>query len=459
MPDPGGSGGPGRRGAWAVREQAPRNSGRATREHHIEDTALRTNLEASDEVARQLRLRDLAGLIVVDYIDMEENKNNRAVERRLKEALKNDRARIQVGRISHFGLLEMSRQRMRTGVLEGSSIVCPHCSGAGTVRSTASLSLHILRVIEDTLVRNAQYNLNVRTRSVVALYMLNQKRAHLREIEVRFGVTLVITADATLQGSVYHVLERGDLASPPAAPPRMGLIQVDTLALPEIDEEDIDTELEADSDSAAEADNDEDEDGEEDRAADAQGENGRKRKRRRRRRGRDREPSGIDADAPQPSDDSLAALVRTDGSFPIANSTVGDGEVDEFEAEQEGDATLAEAHVEGERNGRRKRRSRRGGRRGDRPEQDETAQPGRSAQGSWVRTADSSDPQFDARPEPVDLTGYTAPMVSPAAPVATGFPHEPRAEVASIADNAPASSQPATESFAPPVTPVEAPAR
>ena len=117
------------------------NSGRATREHDIEDTALRTNLEAADEIARQLRLRDLAGLIVVDFIDMEESRNNRAVERRMKEALKNDRARIQIGRISHFGLLEMSRQRIRTGVLEGSTIICPHCAGVGTVRSTSSTNL------------------------------------------------------------------------------------------------------------------------------------------------------------------------------------------------------------------------------------------------------------------------------------------------------------------------------
>jgi ribonuclease E len=376
------------------------NSGRSTREHNIEDTALRTNLEASDEVARQLRLRDLAGLIVVDFIDMEENRNNRAVERRLKEALKNDRARIQVGRISHFGLLEMSRQRMRTGVLEGSSVICPHCNGAGTVRSTASVALHILRVIEDALVRNAQYNLTVRTRSVVALYMLNQKRAHLREIEERFNVTLTIAADDTLQGAIYHVLERGDLASPPPAPPRLGLIQVDTLALPELEEEDL---IEADAESEQESD---EEDGEEERTGDHQGENGRRRKRRRRRRGRDREPSGIDADAPQPSDDSLAALVEGGQPYTVATATVGDGEVDEFEAEQEGDATLADANVEGERNGRRKRRSRRGGRRGERD--DHTAQPGfRSPYGSWVRSPDSSEPEFDARPEPVDLSGYT----------------------------------------------------
>ena len=375
------------------------NSGRSTREHNIEDTALRTNLEASDEVARQLRLRDLAGLIVVDFIDMEENKNNRAVERRLKEALKNDRARIQVGRISHFGLLEMSRQRMRTGVLEGSSIVCPHCNGAGMVRSTASVALHILRVIEDSLVRNAQYNVTVRTPSVVALYMLNQKRAHLREIEERFSVTLTIAADDTLQGSTYHALERGDLASPPPAAPRLGLIQVDTLALPELEDEDIiEAEVETEADS--------DQDDSEEVGADAQGEDGRRRKRRRRRRGRDREPSGIDADAPQPSDDSLAALVDGAQPFTVATATVGDGEVDEFEAEQEGDATLADANVEGDRNGRRKRRSRRGGRRSERD--DHTTQPGfRSPYGSWVRSTDSNDPEFDARPEPVDLSGYS----------------------------------------------------
>ena len=141
------------------------NSGRSTREHNIEDTALRTNLEAADEVARQLRLRDLAGLIVVDFIDMEESRNNRAVERRLKDALKNDRARIQVGRISHFGLLEMSRQRIRTGVLEGSTVPCPHCIGAGHVRSTASVALHVLRVLEEALVKSAAHDVTLRTRA------------------------------------------------------------------------------------------------------------------------------------------------------------------------------------------------------------------------------------------------------------------------------------------------------
>ena len=189
------------------------NSGRSTREHNIEDTALRTNLEAADEIARQLRLRDLAGLIVVDFIDMEESRNNRAVERRIKDALKNDRARIQVGRISHFGLLEMSRQRIRTGVLEGSTVTCPHCQGAGVVRSTASIALHVLRVLEDALIKSSTHDLTVRTRTPVALYILNQKRINLRDLERRFGVAIVVEADDTLTGANYHAIERGEPAT------------------------------------------------------------------------------------------------------------------------------------------------------------------------------------------------------------------------------------------------------
>ena len=206
------------------------NSGRSTREHNIEDTALRTNLEAADEVARQLRLRDLAGLIVVDFIDMEESRNNRSVERRLKDALKNDRARIQVGRISHFGLLEMSRQRIRTGVLEGSTVPCPHCAGAGMVRSTASIALHVLRVLEDTLIKSAAHDIIVRTRTEVALYILNQKRSHLQALERRFGVAITVSADDSLTGTSYHALERGEPATGVRELPIQQPLRVDSLA-------------------------------------------------------------------------------------------------------------------------------------------------------------------------------------------------------------------------------------
>ncbi len=186
------------------------NSGRATREHHIEDTALKTNLEAAEEIARQLRLRDLAGLIVIDFIDMDEKRNNRAVERRLKECLRHDRARIQVGHISHFGLLEMSRQRIRSSVLESSTEKCPHCGGTGHVRSVSSVALQLLRSLEEMLLKGATHNLNVRTRSDIALYLLNHKRAHLRVLEERFRIAIMVNADATLGGQLSFVIEKGE---------------------------------------------------------------------------------------------------------------------------------------------------------------------------------------------------------------------------------------------------------
>jgi ribonuclease E len=190
------------------------NSGRSTREHNIEDTALKTNLEAAEEVARQLRLRDLAGLVVIDFIDMEEHRNNRLVEKKLKECLKNDRAKIQVGRISPFGLLEMSRQRLRTGVLESSTAVCEHCAGTGFRRSTSSIALHILRNLEDTLIKSATHDLILFTRSEVALYLLNQKRDTITRLEALFGVSLTIQINESLVGTTYYTLERGALATP-----------------------------------------------------------------------------------------------------------------------------------------------------------------------------------------------------------------------------------------------------
>jgi ribonuclease E len=184
------------------------NSGKATREHNIEDTALKTNLEAAEEIARQLRLRDLAGLIVIDFIDMDERRNNRLVERRLKESLRNDRARIQVGRISHFGLMEMSRQRLRTGMLEGSTTACPMCQGTGVVRSVESVALDILRSIEDRLITDGVVPLVATTAVEVALYILNQKRAHLKDIEQRYRIPVTVTADEDLHVPQF-VIERG----------------------------------------------------------------------------------------------------------------------------------------------------------------------------------------------------------------------------------------------------------
>ncbi len=181
------------------------NSGRSTRERNIENTALSTNLEAAAEVSRQLRLRDLAGLVVIDFIDMEENRNNRAVERKLKECLRGDRARIQIGRISHFGLLEMSRQRLRSGFLEGSTTTCPLCQGQGFVRSVESAALHVLRGIEDYILNDHKQNLIIATTSEVAFYILNQKRDNLLSIEATYSVSLLLEVDSSLLGDNYTI--------------------------------------------------------------------------------------------------------------------------------------------------------------------------------------------------------------------------------------------------------------
>ena len=174
------------------------NSGRSTRERGIEETALRTNMEAAEEVARQLRLRDLAGLIVIDFIDMESRKNNGMVERKLKDSLKNDRARIQVGQISHFGLMEMSRQRLRPSLAETSFVICPHCSGLGHVRSTESSAIHVLRAIEDEGAKQRAGQIMVRVAGGVALYLLNHKRDRLSDIEARYGMFVHFTPDDSL---------------------------------------------------------------------------------------------------------------------------------------------------------------------------------------------------------------------------------------------------------------------
>ena len=231
------------------------NSGRATREHHIEDTALKTNMEAAEEIARQLRLRDLAGLIVIDFIDMDEKRNNRAVERRLKECLRHDRARIQVGHISHFGLLEMSRQRIRSSVLESSTEKCPHCGGTGHVRSVSSVALQLLRSLEEMLLKGATHNLIVRTRAEIALYLLNHKRAHLRALEERFRITIMVNADAAIGGQLSFVIEKGEQVHSPEQAKALALqVPAAVPAEPEDeeeDDEDVEEAVEAEEGEAA----------------------------------------------------------------------------------------------------------------------------------------------------------------------------------------------------------------
>ena len=177
------------------------NSGRSTKERNIEETALRTNIEAAEEVARQVRLRDLAGLIVIDFIDMEETRHQRQVEHKVKDAMRHDRARIQIGRISAFGLLEMSRQRLRPSLLEHSTEICPHCAGTGRVRSIESAALHALRAIEEEGVRRRAGEIVVSVPPNVALYLLNQKRHTLSDIEKRYGFSVTIEADEELHAA------------------------------------------------------------------------------------------------------------------------------------------------------------------------------------------------------------------------------------------------------------------
>ncbi|MGV0909954.1 Rne/Rng family ribonuclease [Martelella sp. FOR1707] len=312
------------------------NSGRSTREHSIEDTALQTNLEAAEEVARQLRLRDLAGLVVIDFIDMEEKRNNRAVEKKLKDCLKHDRARIQVGRISHFGLLEMSRQRIRASVLESTTQVCSHCGGTGHVLSQSSVGLHVLRGVEEYLLKNTTHNITVRTTPENALYLLNQKRNTIVDYEARFGVEIIIKADATLTTTHFEI-DRGEPVETP--------VKIETLLdFPDEPEDDIVEEVnETEDDDKPEASADDD--------------NGRSRRKRRRRRGR--------------------------------NGQQNDEGDNEQTAEASGDDNQSSAGDDGEQGSDKPRRKRRRGKRGGRRNRsDENGQ--QTADGNNADAAETS---------------------------------------------------------------------
>ena len=192
------------------------NSGKSTRERNIEETALKTNLEAADELARQLRLRDLSGLIVVDFIDMEEKRNQHAVERRMKDAMRLDRARVQIGSISHFGLLEMSRQRLRISLDESISSLCPHCEGTGRIRSIDTAALQLVRSIEDEAQKGKMDELQITAHRDVVLFILNHKRGAIAEIETRHGLAIVLFSDDSLIAPEYRVERVGRQGQPQA---------------------------------------------------------------------------------------------------------------------------------------------------------------------------------------------------------------------------------------------------
>ncbi|MBP0617074.1 Rne/Rng family ribonuclease [Jiella mangrovi] len=310
------------------------NSGRSTKEHSIEDTAYQTNLEAAEEVARQLRLRDLAGLIVIDFIDMEEKRNNRSVEKKIKDCLKSDRARIQVGKISHFGLLEMSRQRIRASVLESTMQPCPICGGNGHIRSASSLALHVLRSIEEHLQKQATHDLIVKVPTATALYVLNEKRKRIDELEQHFGLRITIEADEAA-GHQGVTIEHGGPAEQPVIR-QIAANPESVVAEDEIDavEDAVAEEVEA---KTPEADKD-DGDG-----------NGKRRRRRRRRR------RGERGDGQDGQDDSSSA----EASQSDDDADSGD---DDDSDDSNGEDTNAGSDDD-DRGSRRRRRGRRGGRR------------------------------------------------------------------------------------------------
>ena len=335
------------------------NSGRSTKEHGIEATALNTNLEAAREIARQLRLRDMAGLVVIDFIDMEYNSNIRKVEKAMKDALKDDRARIQVGRISSFGLMEMSRQRLRTGVLEATTRSCPHCDGVGLVRTASSAGLSALRLIEEEAAKGRGSVISLFASTEAAVYLLNAKRADLGEIEHRYGVRVEVLPEGENEGAKMRV---GSSGPRPEFVPRF-----EPLALEEDDDDVIEDEDEFENEERSSEESEE--------------ERGKPRRKRRRRGGRDRDRD----EAPRAeNDDEAAGTGEDDGE--------GDGEEDD-------DRTAAERTEDGEAPRKRRRRGRR--RRGGKGRGDGEGQT--SEEGEADETADGESQSDETAPAEAEV--------------------------------------------------------
>jgi ribonuclease E len=338
------------------------NSGRSTKEHGIEATALNTNLEAAREIARQLRLRDMAGLVVIDFIDMEYGSNVRKVEKAMKEALKNDRARIQVGRISSFGLMEMSRQRLRTGVLEATTRACPHCDGSGLVRTAGSAGLSALRMIEDEAAKGKGSVITLYASQEATIYVLNTKRADLAEIEERYGVRVEVIPEGENEGAKMRVASSGPR---PEFVPRF-----EPIALIEDEDEDLPEELDEDEGEAAEAD-----DGDARR---------KRRKRRRGGRGIERQDTGNDA---------------------AAGEDAGSDDEADGDEEASGDSEYGEAREDGEapRKRRRRGRRRRGGRgRGDEGSESSASDEGQSSEDTEQPEGPVGEAPAEAAAEPAE---------------------------------------------------------
>jgi ribonuclease E len=400
------------------------NSGKSTREHNIEETAYKTNLEAAEEIARQLRLRDLAGLVVIDFIDMEVQRNVRSVERRLKECLKADRARIQIGRISPFGLLEMSRQRLRPSLIEASTQLCERCHGRGYVRSTESTALHVLRGIEDEGLRGRNAEITVNVAGIVAIYLLNHKRAAIADIERRYDMRVLIAGDDTLVPPDFRI-DRVRGRDTPARIEPLAVIPAAAFIEPESDDAEIEAEVEEEAAETEDEPVHRHEDVEAQPvgagAADNGGEGGRGKRRRRggRRRRRDGAPGGPPQGNQQPRPHRPPAhqpqidVAAVGAGEPDGNVDEGSRPAEEAVAGEPGTAASAEAER------KRRRRGRRGGRRRRRRD-DGTMAPG--ATPGEVQPQ-SQEPQvrhdsYEERP-----AQHSAPAVTPADIGAELWPH------------------------------------
>ncbi|MFY0735948.1 Rne/Rng family ribonuclease [Aurantimonas sp. NFXS3] len=411
------------------------NSGRSTKEHSIEDTAYQTNMEAAEEVARQLRLRDLAGLIVIDFIDMDEKRNNRAVEKKIKECLKSDRARIQVGSISHFGLLEMSRQRIRASVLESTMQTCPVCEGTGHIRSSSSSALHVLRTIEEHLQKHADHDLIVKVPTSTALYVLNEKRQRIEELEHHHGLRIILEADDSA-GHQAITIAHGAEATKPEITIDAG--QPDALAVSDALDDAADEE--AARRSADELDRIAEEKpavedkgrAEEDRNGSDNSEGGGRRRRRRRRK-----RSGDE-------DETVADGQSRDDRSDQDNGDDRDGDA-EGDDETDGGAHRSTSRTDddSDRGRKRRRRGRRGGRRNredqngegesGQPSGDVAADQASDAQPIHATATTVMSDQVAATPAPV---AEDAPVASPAEPVAAQSEAADNADSAVVAEPA-----------------------
>jgi ribonuclease E len=413
------------------------NSGRSTKEHGIEATALHTNLEAAKEIARQLRLRDMAGLVVIDFIDMEYPSNVRKVEKAMKEALKNDRARIQVGRISSFGLMEMSRQRLRTGVLEATTRPCPHCDGTGLVRTASSAGLSALRLIEDEAAKGKGTIIRLGASTEAAIYLLNEKRADLVEIEQRYGVSVEVVPEGEQEGAKMSVSSSGPR---PLAAPKFE---------PIIDDED-DADLPEEEDDYAEEEADE---GKRERQprrererADTDEDGGRKKKRRRRRGGRGRNRDREEGEG-------------AEGEF-AEDGAEGDSESGN-EGDDAGEAAVRDDSENGDGEGRPKKRRRRGGRGRKRRSDEGTEEGAQGSEGeadSDAVTGDEADAESFAEAE----TEAPAPEAEPAAeeapaekPKRVRAPRKKKVAEPVVAEEAPAELAPELAAAAADAAPAE----